>query len=264
MSGTNTQSMESTTTKASKEESNPYDRGDLALSSSPGHTDMTDRKEAITQLAPETGPYTGPAPGSDFFLRINRATSTDAEINAAHERQSRAIRQHFERLAGVTQEQSIRNMENYLASIKPAVSDETVSPPASRHSQVSISPPASRHSQVSTPPVMNDVKTDAPAPASNNDARTEPAPRELSKKPAGQAKTGTQTRLPAELLGILRNAMIVMLLYRTFKAMDFVTESMQAMLGRSWAGSLMSCVVTGVALPLVCGFAIWWVTDKKW
>ncbi|KAK3619501.1 hypothetical protein LTR56_024002 [Elasticomyces elasticus] len=251
MSGTNTQSMESTTTKASKEESNPYDRGDLALSSSPGHTDMTDRTEAITQLAPETGPYTGPAPGSDFFLRINRATSTDAEIDAAHERQSRAIRQHFERLAGVTQEQSIRHMENYLASIKPAVSDETVSPPASRHSQVS------------TTPLMDGAKTDVPAPVSSSNARDESIPPEFSKRLASQATTSTRPRPSTGLLGILRNAMIVMLLYRTFKAMDYATESMQAMLGSSCAGSFMSFLVTGVALPLVCAFATWWVTDKE-
>ncbi|KAK5683657.1 hypothetical protein LTS10_005191 [Elasticomyces elasticus] len=244
--------MESTTTKTGKESLGPYESDNLALSSSSGHTSMTDRTEAIAQLAPETGPYTGPAPGSDFFLRINRATSTDAEIDAAHERQSRAIRQHFERLAGVTQEQSIRNMENYLATMKRAVSDETASPPASRHSQVS------------TAPLMDDVKTDVPAPVSSSEARNESVPPELSKRPASQATTGPQRRLPVELLGILRNAMIVMLLYRTFKAMAFATESMQAMLGRSWAGSLMSFSVTGVALPLVCSFAIWWVTDKKW
>ncbi|KAK5745739.1 hypothetical protein LTR17_001240 [Elasticomyces elasticus] len=251
--------MESTTTKAGKEKSNPFEAGDPALPSSLGDTNMTDRTEVIAQLAPEIGPYTGSAPGSDFFIRINRATSTDAEIDAAHERQSLAIRQHFERSFGVTQEQSIRNIEKYLASIKPAVSVETVSSPASRHSQVS------------TTPVMDGVMikepVPAPAPGSNSDVKNNPAvpaSRESSKTLARQAWTGTQTRLPAELLGVLRSAMIVMLLYRTFKAMDFATESMQAMFGRSWAGSLMSFSVTNVALPLVCAFAIWWVTDKKW
>ncbi|KAK4952725.1 hypothetical protein LTR10_009532 [Elasticomyces elasticus] len=255
MSGNSTQSMESTTTKAGKVKSNGCESDDLALSSSSGHTSMTDSTEAIAQLAPETGPYTGPAPGSDYFLRIDRANSTDAEIDAAHERQSLAIRQHFERLAGVTQEQSIRNIENYLASIKPTVSaasDETVPPPAIRYSQV---PPT---------PVVDGAKTDVPAHVSSSDARNESVPPELSKRPASQATTSTRPRPPMGLLGILRNAMIVMLLYRTFKAMDFAADLMQAMLGSSWAGSLMSLLVTSVALPLVCAFAIWWVTDKKW
>ncbi|KAK4896027.1 hypothetical protein LTR27_005883 [Elasticomyces elasticus] len=255
MSGITTQSKELTTTKAVNEKSNSHDDGDLALPSSLGDTNMTDRTEAIAQLARETGPYTGPAPGSDYFLRIDRANSTDAEIDAAHERQSRAIRQHFERLSGFTYEQQIRNIENYLASIKPAVSDA---------SDETVSPPASRHSKVSTTPLLDDAKTDVPAPVSSSDARNESVPPELSKGPASQATTGTQSRLPVELLGISRNAIIVMLLYATFKAMDFATESMQAMLGRSCAGSLMGFLVTGVALPLVCAFAIWWVTNNEW
>ncbi|KAK5714036.1 hypothetical protein LTR15_010943 [Elasticomyces elasticus] len=255
MSGNSTQSIESTTTEAGKVKSNGCESDDLALSSSLGHTSMTDSTEAIAQLAPETGPYTGPAPGSDYFLRIDRANSTDAEIDAAHERQSLAIRQHFERLSGFTYEQQIRNIESYLASIKPAVSDA---------SDETVSPPASRHSKVSTGPLMDDAKTDVPAPVSSSDARNEAVPPELSNKLAGQVTDGTQRRLPLGLLGILRNAMIVMLLYRTFKAMDSATELMQTMLGSSWAASLMSFLMTGVALPLVCAFAIWWVTDKEW
>ncbi|KAK3621921.1 hypothetical protein LTR56_022508 [Elasticomyces elasticus] len=221
MSGNSTQSMESTITKAGKVKSNGCESDDLAFSSSLGHTSMTDSTEAIAQLAPETGPYTGPAPGSDYFLRIDRANSTDAEIDAAHERQSLAIRQHFERLFGVTQEQSIRNIENYLASIKPADSDETVSPPASRHSKVS------------TAPLMDDAKINVPAPLSSSEARNESVSPEYSKRIASQATDGTQRRLRLELLGILRNAMIVMLLYTTFKAMDSATEVMQAMVGKS-------------------------------